>query len=120
MTMKTKFIKLGVALMLILSASSCSKFLNENPNKSGNDIITEVSQIDLLLNDLTLTKSGGQIWFSTFFASDDCEKPNLYKFLQVRKRATLELDKQYSQTYLSGYDWTGWTSLYQSNNTKIL
>lgn len=118
--MKTKFIKLGVALMLILSASSCSKFLNENPNKSGNDIITEVSQIDLLLNDLTLTKSGGQIWFSTFFASDDCEiRPNLYKvFTGAAERVTLGIwDKQtYSQTYSPGYDWaSGWDKLFTIN-----
>lgn len=107
-------------IALVMVTQSCSKFLDVNPNVSGNDVIEDVSQLDPLLNSPSLTKTAGNIWYSTFFASDDSEvRPNLYKiFSGVAERVALGIWDQetYTNMYSYNYDWaSGWTKFFTIN-----
>jgi len=115
--------KIYIAILVIVAqffTTACSDFLDENPNKSGNDPISDVSQLDALLNDISLTKSGGYAWLATFYANDDCDiRPGLYTLhTSMSTRAALGVwDKPtYDNLYPSTYDWqTIWKNMFTFN-----
>lgn len=113
---KIGYFFLASAFML----GSCKKYLTVNPNKSGNDIISDVTQLDPLLNAVALSKGPGPVGFSTLMASDDCEiRPGLYKiFTGAAERVALGIWDQptYTNTYSINNDWSSaWNKLFTIN-----
>ncbi|MCY1636155.1 MULTISPECIES: RagB/SusD family nutrient uptake outer membrane protein [Marinifilum] len=99
-------------ILLLLLCYSCDDFLEENPNKSGNDPILEVEQLDALLNSISLSKSAGSAWMATFFASDDSDiRPELYK-IHTSLSTRVALGIWNKETYENLFS-VGWESLWR-------
>lgn len=98
-------------IFLLLLCCSCNDFLEENPNKSGNDPILEVSQLDALLNSVSLSKTAGNAGMATFFASDDSDiRPALYK-QHTSLSTRVALGVWHKETYENLFS-QGWISLW--------
>lgn len=105
-------------IFLLLFFSSCNDFLAENPNKSGNDPIMEVNQLDGLLNSVYLSKSAGNVWMGTFFASDDSDiSPALYKaHTSLSTRVALGVWDKETYENLFSDSWTSiWDDMFRIN-----
>lgn len=73
-----KTIILIAALACLMT--SCSDFLDENPDKSGNSVIYHIDQLDALMGDYEIyNNANNYLWNEMLFTSDDVEfNPYLY------------------------------------------
>ena len=105
-------------ICFLLLFSSCNDFLAENPNKSGNDPIMEVNQLDGLLNSVFLSKSAGNVWMGTFFACDDSDiSPELYKVhTSLNTRVALGVWDKKTYENLFSNSWNSlWDDMFRIN-----
>lgn len=81
--MMMKRIYVFLIAFLGLGLAGCEKFLDENPDKSGNAIVYHIDQLDALLSNYGLyNSSSSYTWTEMLFMSDDCEcSPELFKLL---------------------------------------
>lgn len=99
-------VTLGFAL------TSCEKFLDENPDKSGSNIIYEVEQLDQMMNYVVSYLKGGYspgytFGFATALASDDIEfHPEVQTKQGTQDRGLISiLDRNYmTYTFSNSYE----------------
>lgn len=65
-----KYLLLSVLASLLIS---CTDFLDVNPDKSGNASIYHIDQLEALLTNSAMYRTGQYIWPEGIFASDDCD-----------------------------------------------
>lgn len=74
-----KYFKIIYLFTALYALSSCSKFLDVVPDKSGNASIYNMDQLVNMMGDPSLTSMGSYTWIESIFASDDCDiRPYVY------------------------------------------